>query len=179
VERFLEAGEPPIVFTLGTSASSAPGSFYRESLDAARAVGRRALLLVGRQDQALLAEPLPAGLLAVDYAPHQLVFPRAAAVVHHGGVGTTARALAAGRPMLVVPHAHDQPDNAHRVARLGLARVLDARRYRARRAAAHLRALLADGRYRDAGDRARAVIATERGADAACDVIEAVMRGRS
>ncbi len=172
VERFLNEGDAPIVFTLGSSASGAPGTFYRDSVDAARQLGRRALLLVGRQAGHLGSSPLPAGMLAVDYAPHQRVFPRAAAIVHHGGIGTTARALAAGRPMLVVPHAHDQPDNAHRAERLGVARVVDARRYRASRAAAHLAALLADRRYRDAGERAREVIAGEDGAGAACDAIE-------
>jgi UDP:flavonoid glycosyltransferase YjiC (YdhE family) len=176
VDRFLDAGEPPIVFTLGTSAAGAAGSFYRESLEAARALGRRALLLVGRQEGAFLAQPLPPGLLAAEYAPHHIVFARAAAIVHHGGIGTTARALASGRPMLVVPHAHDQPDNAHRVEGLGVARVLDARRYRARRAARHLDALLTDSRYRDAADRARQVIAAEDGPGAACDAIARVLQ---
>jgi UDP:flavonoid glycosyltransferase YjiC (YdhE family) len=175
VERFLSDGEPPVVFTLGTSAASAPGSFYRESVEAAQVMGCRALLLVGRQPETLLTAPLSIGVLAAEYAPHQPVFSRAAAIVHHGGVGTTARALASGRPMLVVPHAHDQPDNAHRVERLGVARVLDARRYRARHAAAHLRTLLADPSYRAAGERARQAIAGEDGAGAACEVIEQVL----
>ena len=175
VLRFLDDGEAPVVFTLGTSAVGAAGGFYRESVEAARAIGRRALLLVGRQDRALLERPLPAGMLAVDYAPHRVVFSRAAAVVHHGGIGTTARALAAGRPMLVVPHAHDQPDNAHRVERLGVARVVDARRYRARRVAAALETLLTEAGFRTAAERAREVIAREDGPGAACDAIEAAL----
>ena len=175
VGRFLDDGEPPVVFTLGTSAVGAAGTFYRESVEAARAIGRRALLLVGRQDQAFLARPLPPGMLAVEYAPHHLVFSRAAVVVHHGGIGTTARALAAGRPMLVVPHAHDQPDNAHRVARLGVARVVDARRYQARRVATALERLLMESGYRTAAGRAGKVIASEDGPAAACEAIEAAL----
>jgi UDP:flavonoid glycosyltransferase YjiC (YdhE family) len=175
VLRFLDDGEAPVVFTLGTSAVGAAGGFYRESVEAARAIGRRALLLVGRQDRAFLERPLPAGMLAVDYAPHRVVFSRAAAVVHHGGIGTTARALAAGRPMLVVPHAHDQPDNGYRVERLGVARVVDARRYRARRVAAALETLLTESGFRTAADRAREVIAREDGPGAACDAIEAAL----
>ncbi len=175
VSRFLQDGEPPVVFTLGTSAVGAAGAFYRESVEAARAIGQRALLLVGRQEQAFLARPLPPGMLAVDYAPHQLVFPEAAVVVHHGGIGTTARALAAGCPMLVVPHAHDQPDNAHRVERLGVARVVDARRYRAPVVAAALERLVAESGYRTAAARARDVIASEDGPGAACDAIEAAL----
>jgi rhamnosyltransferase subunit B len=111
--------------------------------------------------------------MAAEYAPHAGLFPRAAAIVHHGGVGTTAAALRAGRPMLVVPHAHDQPDNADRCRRLGVARVLDATRYTAQRAAAHLTALIADPSY---SRRARAIaeqIAHERGVETAADTIAA------
>ena len=77
--------------------------------------------------------------------------------------------------MLVVPHSHDQPDNADRVERLGVARVLDARRYRARRAARLLHALLTDPRHQDAANQARQVIATENGVAAACEMIERVL----
>jgi UDP:flavonoid glycosyltransferase YjiC (YdhE family) len=176
VADFLDEGDPPIVFTLGTSAAGAPGTFYEESLAAARAVGRRALLLVGRQASAEVADLRAPDVMVADYAPHEAVFPKAAVVVHHGGIGTMARALAAGRPMLVVPHAHDQPDNANRAGRLGVARVIDARRYRSPRVAAHLDALLTDVRYQHAAARARDVIVREDGVGVACDVIEATLR---
>jgi UDP:flavonoid glycosyltransferase YjiC (YdhE family) len=176
VVRFLDESEPPVVFTLGTSAAGAPGTFYEESLAAARAVGRRALLLVGRQASPDIAGLRAPDVMVADYARHQAVFPRAAAIVHHGGIGTMARALAAGRPMLVVPHAHDQPDNANRAGRLGVARVIDARRYRSPRVAAHLDALLTDVRYQHAAARARDVIVREDGVGVACDVIEATLR---
>ena len=172
VAAFLAAGEAPVVFTLGTSAVGAAGEFYTESVAAARAIGRRALLLVGRQAGNWLTGPPPPGLLAAEYAPHGDVFGRAAAIVHHGGIGTTARALAAGRPMLVVPHAHDQHDNAHRVERLGVARVLDARAYRAARVAAHLGPLLSDARYRGAATRVAEIIAQEDGVGTAVEEIE-------
>ena len=141
--RFLDDGDPPIVFTLGSTAVGAGAqAFYADSIAAARALGRRAVLLVGRREAGRSVTGLPAGMMAADYAPHHLLFPRAALIVHHGGVGTTGQALRAGRPALVVPHAHDQPDNGLRVARLGAGHVLDARRYTAARAAAALRALL-------------------------------------
>jgi UDP:flavonoid glycosyltransferase YjiC (YdhE family) len=175
LEEFLAAGEPPIVFTLGSAAILDAGTFYRESAAAAARLGRRAVLLTGpdgRNDPGAL----PAGIIAADYAPFSELFPRAAATVHQGGIGTTAQALRAGRPMLVVPFAHDQPDNARRVKRLGCGDFLDRSKYRAARAAAALDSLLAD---RDCAARAAEVgraVRAEDGAGAACDVIETELR---
>jgi UDP:flavonoid glycosyltransferase YjiC (YdhE family) len=101
-----------------------------------------------------------------------LLFPRAAAVVHQGGAGTLAQALRAGRPMLVVPHAHDQPDNAARVTRLGVARTIRPRAYRGRRVARELERLLGD---RSIGTRASdvaALVRAEGGAGAAAAAID-------
>jgi UDP:flavonoid glycosyltransferase YjiC (YdhE family) len=175
VGEFLDAGEPPIVFTLGSSATGAPGVFYDESLDAARRLGRRALLLVGRHT-ASTALASDGRALAVPFAPHDAVFPRAEAIVHHGGIGTTGQALRAGRPTLVVPHAHDQPDNALRVQRLGAARVLPAARYRSASAMRHLDALLSTPDYAARAQSAAATVRAEQGEDAACDAIEAAIR---
>jgi UDP:flavonoid glycosyltransferase YjiC (YdhE family) len=99
-------------------------------------------------------------------------------VVHHGGIGTTAQALRAGRPMLVVPHAHDQPDNARRVCALGVARQLDARRYRARRVVRELTQLLTHRPYAVRAAAVGAVVAAEHGATAACDAMERVAGAR-
>jgi UDP:flavonoid glycosyltransferase YjiC (YdhE family) len=173
LEAFLAGGPPPLVFTLGSSAVGAAGAFYHESAEAARRLGMRAVLLVGR-DPANRPPALSPDAIAVEYAPHGELFPRAAAVVHQGGAGTLALALRSGRPMVVVPYAHDQPDNAHRAARLGVARVVYPRRYTARRVADALRALLTHG---DAGRRAAevgAAVRAERGAAGACDVLEQV-----
>ena len=173
IATFLDRGEPPVVFTLGSSAVGAAGSFYEESVTAAEAIGCRAILLAGLDDRNRPRRTLPPTILIAEYAPHAALFPRAAVVVHHGGIGTTAAALRAGRPMLVVPHAHDQPDNAYRASRLGVARVLDARRYRADRAAAHLKALLSDPSYRTSAAGVAARLARENGLQAAADTIAA------
>lgn len=174
--EFLDQGEPPIVFTLGSSAVGAPGQFYDESLKAAASLGRRAVFLVGKYAPALTQAGVPDGMLVEAVAPHDALFPRAAAIVHHGGVGTTGQALRSGRPTLVVPHAHDQPDNAVRVSRLGVSRTLDARHYTASRAAGHLRALLEDPGYRARAKAIGATVQSERGAAVACDAIEALLR---
>ena len=77
----------------------------------------------------VLLPELPEGVVAFDYAPFSLLFPRAAAIVHHGGIGTTGQAMRSGRPSLVMPCAWDQPDNAERAARLGIARTIARNRY--------------------------------------------------
>ena len=127
---------------------------------------------------ALLAGPaatsltgLPGYVVAADYAPHAPLFARAAAIVHHGGVGTTGQALRSGVPMLVVPHAHDQPDNAFRVKKLGVARVVDARNNRAATASAALDALLTNASYATKARGIGAIVRAEDGARAACDAI--------
>jgi UDP:flavonoid glycosyltransferase YjiC (YdhE family) len=178
LERFLDAGPPPLVFTLGSSAVLTAGDFYEESLRAARMLGRRAVLLVGKQAGNLPPRPIGKDALACAYAPHSELFPRAAAVVHQGGVGTTAQALRAGRPMLVVPFAHDQPDNASRVRRLGVARVLSRRAYRAPRVAAELRRLLESPRYTARAAAVGTQVRAEDGAAAAAVALEKLLMAR-
>ncbi len=170
---FLDRGDPPIVFTLGSSAVGAAGDFYRESVAAAASLGARAVLLVGHDPANHPRDPLPRGVIAIESAPHQELFPRAAAIVHQGGVGTTGQAMRSGRPMLVVPHAHDQPDNAFRVTRLGAARVLRPGRYTASRAAAHIRALLTDPEYERRASQIGVLVGAENGTERAVAAIEA------
>ena len=177
LEAFLADGPAPIVFTLGSTAVGVPGAFYDESIKAAAALGRRAVLLVGRPGQSTARPAMPAGMIAVEYAPHGALFPRAAAVVHHGGVGTTAQGLRAGCPALIVPHAHDQFDNAARVERLGLGRTLEAPRYVAAAAAPLLRALVDSAPVAARGREIAAAIADEDGAAAAVRAIEATLAG--
>jgi UDP:flavonoid glycosyltransferase YjiC (YdhE family) len=173
LESFLAAGAPPVVFTLGSSAVGAAGRFYHESAEAAARLGVRAVLLTGGFAANRPAR-IPEGVLLVDRAPHQLLFPRARAVVHQGGAGTTAQALRGGCPMLVVPHSHDQPDNAFRVARLGVARTLYPKRYTAARASQELRRLLEDPSYAERARQTARIVAAEGGADAAADAIASV-----
>jgi UDP:flavonoid glycosyltransferase YjiC (YdhE family) len=177
LDRFLEAGPPPVVFTLGTSAVEAAGSFYEVSARAARRLGRRAVLLIGRHAHNRPRD-LDAHALAIEYAPHATLFPRAAAVVHQGGVGTTHQALAAGKPTLVVPHAHDQPDNAMRVARLGVSRTLFPARYTEAALVQELDALLSTAAYARRAGEVAARVREERGESAAVDALERLLTRR-
>lgn len=172
LETFLDDGPSPIVFTLGSSAVGAPGGFYRESIEAVRRLGARAVLLVGPYPENRPAGPLPDEVILVPFAPHAALFPRAAAIVHQGGAGTLQQALRAGRPTLVVPYANDQPDNAFRVARLGVSRTLPPRRYTARRVEVELRQILNDGTYRARAEAVAAELRAKAGAEAACEAIE-------
>ena len=139
LREFLDEGEPPIAFTPGSAMWSGQ-RFFQEAVSACRLLGRRGILLTRHPDH--LPPALPAGVLHVDYAPFSELLPKCAAMVHHGGIGTSAQAMAAGVPQLVTPHAHDQPDNAGRMVKLGVARVLPPGRFKARRIARELRALL-------------------------------------
>lgn len=177
LREFLDAGPAPLVFTLGSSAVWAAGTFYREAVKAAGLLGRRAVLLTGPQ-AAAPAEWLARDVMAVPYAPHSGLFARAAAIVHQGGIGTTGQALRAGRPMLIVPFSHDQPDNAARCARLGVARVVQRHGVRAGRLAGSLDALLGDPAVRARAEQIGVQVRGERGASAAVDAIEgALARG--
>jgi UDP:flavonoid glycosyltransferase YjiC (YdhE family) len=174
--RFLDDGPPPIVFTLGTAVAVAAGRFFEHSVAAAQALGRRAVLILKDTRNRLPA--LPANVMAFDYVPFAQLFPRAAAIVHHGGIGTTGLALRAGRPMLVVPFAWDQPDNAARAARLSVARVLFPARYTPARVAAELRRLLDEPAYAQRAAVVGEKVREENGVGAACDALENLLRQR-
>ncbi len=173
--QFLDGGEPPIVFTLGSLAVLAPGNFYLEAAAALRELGYRAVLLAGKEARKLSPEVLPEGTIAVEYAPHSELFPRSAAIVHHGGVGTTGEALLAGRPMLVVPDGFDRPDNAARVVRLGVGRQVSRDRYSAAVLAAELKQLLLDPVCEERAASIGRLLRAEDGVGAAAEAIEALL----
>ncbi len=175
LERFLDAGTAPVVFTLGTSAVWMADDFYLESIRAVGRLGRRAVLLVGKGEWNRLPDPLPEGVIAVDYAPHGDLFPRAAAIVHQGGVGTTGQGLRSGKPVLIVPFAHDQPDHAHRIERLGCGLGLQRKRYREALIAPVLRRLLEEPTFARRADEVDAIVRTENGADTACAALESAL----
>ena len=167
LEAFLAEGQPPLVFTLGTFAVGGAGRFYDRAAEVARRMGMRAVLLVGGAG----TPAVDGDVLRCGYAPHSLLFPRAAAIVHHGGVGTTGQALRAGKPQLVVPHMGDQNDHAHRIARLGTGLRMARRGFTVARATRLVTALLADPSYLAVAERIARDMAGEHGADAAADAI--------
>jgi MGT family glycosyltransferase len=175
LRAFVESGPPPLVFTLGSALVMEPGDFYNVSVAAARGVGQRAVLLVGPgKAEALRRKGVPDDVHIADYAPHSRLFPYASAIIHHGGIGTTAQAMRAGKPQLVVPHFGDQPDNANRIERLGIGRTISPSGYTPTRAARELATILNTRHKTRTAEMAKA-LDREDGVSAAADAIEAAM----
>ncbi|MEU4363871.1 glycosyltransferase [Promicromonospora sp. NPDC023987] len=119
LDRFLDAGDPPVYVGFGSMLAKDPESFTRAVLDGLHASGRRAVLATGWG--ALRPSRVPESVHVLDQAPHGLLLPRTAVAVHHGGVGTVAAAVRAGVPQVVRPFLGDQPFWARRVHELGIA----------------------------------------------------------
>lgn len=170
--RFLEHPEPPVVFTLGSVLSHTGNREFAAAAEACRILGRRGVLVTGGESS--MPASLPAGVIAVDYVPYSLLMSRGAATVHHGGIGTTAQSLRAGKPVIIIPHAHDQFDNAARVQRIGAGRWLPRRAATGKGIARVLRATLDDESIVTTAARVGAVVKHEDGATNAAIQIEAI-----
>ena len=169
VREFLDAGPPPVVITFGSAMRFAK-PYFAAAVEALQTIGRRGILLTQYAEQ--LPATLPAGIVHFDYVPLGQLLPRAAAIVHHGGIGTAAQGLASAIPQLVMPLAHDQPDNADRLQRLGVGRELRPKRFNAKNVARELQALDTD----DVRNACRAIADRFVCADPlteSCEIIEA------
>ena len=128
LNQFLQAGTPPIIFTAGTAMKHAD-QFFRDCIEACQLLGQRGILLTQHLEQ--MPAELPPGIQHFSYLPFSKVLPRALALVHHGGIGTTAQALVAGIPQVIRPMAHDQPDTAARIEKLGIGSTLAPNKFNA------------------------------------------------
>lgn len=172
LSAFLSAGPPPLVFTLGTFATHAAGAFYDQASEISRRLGMRAILLTGRES---VAQSDPS-IFECTYAPHSRIFPNAAAIIHHGGIGTTGQALRAGKPQLVVPHMGDQNDHARRIVQLGVGLTIKPVRFTINEAIAVLSTLLSNQDIRYEAMRIGAFIAAEDAPAAATSFIAQELR---
>jgi UDP:flavonoid glycosyltransferase YjiC (YdhE family) len=172
--QFLDNGPPPLFFTLGSSAVWVGRDFFQQSIRATKALGCRAVLVIGDKRN-LPTETLPPDVIAVDYVPFQSVLPRASVMVHHGGVGTTSQGLRAGIPSLIVPFAFDQADNAARAARLGTSRTVYSSQYSADRVTNEITILLTRPDYAEKAKAVSEALSRENGVGTACDLIERVL----
>jgi UDP:flavonoid glycosyltransferase YjiC (YdhE family) len=118
LENFLQKYPAPVYIGFGSMGSKNPKATLRTMVDALRQTGQPGILYSGWAG--LATDTLPENVLLIDGAPHDWLFPRMAAIIHHGGAGTTAAALRAGIPSTVVPHMADQPYWGRRVYELGV-----------------------------------------------------------
>ena len=173
---FLSSGPPPVYVGFGSMPAEDAPRLAEMIVSAVRQAGCRAVIAGGWSD---LAQAVPAGgdVLVIDGAPHDRLFPRMAAVVHHGGAGTTGAGLRAGRPTLVCPVLGDQPFWGRLVARLGAGPQPIARRdLTVERLAAALFDLTGNARYRTEAARLAEAIGREDGVSAATGFIERIGR---
>jgi rhamnosyltransferase subunit B len=168
-QDFLDSGEPPIVFTPGSAAATMQ-RFFSTSVEAARRLGVRAMLITNFTEQ--LPRDLPKDVRAFGYLPFSDVLPRAALLVYHGGIGTLAQTIKGGIPHFVVPCAHDQFDNGWRIEQLGLGRSIPQTRYRASSAVDAIRAILSDGPMKARAREYAAKIDSASALTQACELIE-------
>ncbi len=117
MQRFLDAGDPPVYVGFGSMSGRDPQHLTKLVIDALQQAGVRGLIATGWGG--LTAADLPETIFKIDSVPHDWLFPRVAAVVHHGGAGTTAAGLRAGRPTVICPFIVDQPFWGRRVHELG------------------------------------------------------------
>ncbi|ESQ77477.1 glycosyltransferase [Asticcacaulis sp. YBE204] len=175
LEAFLSAGEAPLVFSLGSTAVYDGESYYRDAAKAARALRQRAVLLVGAQSP-LLNDDFGPDILCVPYAPHSLLMPRAKVNIHHGGIGSSAQALRAGRPQIITPVFGDQFDNARRIERLGAGLDITFDKWTKASAIRLLDRLLTEPSFAQKATEAATVVAKEDGAVRAAERILASVR---
>ncbi|NIR42872.1 MAG: glycosyltransferase family 1 protein [Gemmatimonadetes bacterium] len=171
LQEFLAAGQPPLVLTPGSANRQASG-FFDAGIQAVTSLGRRAIVLTRYPDQ--LPTPLPDSLLHVDWASLARLLPRCSALLHHGGIGTSARGLAAGIPQLVMPMGFDQPDNAVRLRRLNVGELIAPNRFTPRHVEETLRRLLSSPATAAACRRYRDAIGGTSGIGATCDLLESL-----
>jgi len=172
---FLEAGAPPVYIGFGSMSSEHPAELMRLILDALAIHGRRAVVHSGWAG--LASATLPANVLTVGSLPHAWLFPRVSAIVHHGGAGTTAAAVRAGKPAVVVPFHGDQPFWARLAHQRGVATApLPRRELTAQRLAEAIEHAVGDVALRRTAADLGARVGAEDGVSAAVAVIEAVGR---
>ncbi|HWG45727.1 MAG TPA: nucleotide disphospho-sugar-binding domain-containing protein [Gemmataceae bacterium] len=169
LEEFLSVGEPPLVFSHSSAVWDAR-SFFQHSVAVANLLGRRAIVLTPHIEQ--VPQSLPSNVRHFSFVPHSRLLPRAAALVHHGGINTACQGLAAAIPQLIVPLFLDQPDNGRRLRKLGVAEIVRPRAYHPRRVSRKLRQLLESSETAERCRYYAARISEENGVEKACHALE-------
>jgi len=169
--NFLEAGPPPVYVGFGSMSNRDPEGTARIVLEALKRSGQRGLIATGWGG--LKRADLPDGVFKLDSAPHDWLFPRVAAVVHHGGAGTTAAGLRAGVSSVLVPHFGDQAFWGEQIVRLGVGpKAIPREEMTAEKLAAAIARAVTDETIRARSAALGERIRTEDGVGRAIEVIE-------
>ncbi len=177
LKNFLTNGEPPIIFTLGASAKYSSKTFYSENIMAVNLLNCRAVF-IGVEPEQLELNFNPKKIFVCSYAPYSQVFPLASVIVHHGGIGTFALSLRSSCPSLIVPFSQDHLDNAAKAKKLGVARILKPKRYKASKVVSEIKKLQSKA-YIQQTKKLGNLISSENGVAQACDRIEAYLKSKS
>ncbi|MDX2220038.1 MAG: glycosyltransferase [Burkholderiales bacterium] len=173
LQRYLDAGPPPVYVGFGSMAGTRPEATTRLVLDAIRQAKVRAVIATGWGG--MTEASLPSSVFMLDAAPHEWLFPRMAAVVHHGGAGTTAAGLRAGCPTVICPFGLDQPFWGRAVAALGAGPdPIPQKRLTAERLAAAIARAAGDATIRSNAARVGRSIQAEDGVARAVAIIERI-----
>ena len=178
LQVFIDTGEAPIVFALGSSAVHLAGDFYRISAAISRQLKRRAVLVYGGYDDQVEGIATGDDIFMINYVAYEKLFPHAALIVHQGGIGTLAQSLAAKCPVLIVPFGFDQFDNGERIENMGVGKCLPRASYNVENAAPVIEELLSQPDYRECSERIGKAVQSDDGAANAADVVEHLLANR-
>lgn len=176
LQAFLAEGDPPVYVGFGSMAGRDPRRVTRLVVGALQQAGVRGIIATGWGG--LTADELPESIFKIEEAPHDWLFPRVAAVVHHGGAGTTAAGLRAGRPTLICPFMADQPFWGKRVYELGVGpRPIPQKKLTVESLAAAIRTMVGDAAMRQKAVELGQKIQSEDGIGTAISIVEGVVSG--
>lgn len=174
--EFLAEGDAPVFIGFGSMIAPDPAAMTRLLIDALQRAGKRGVISSG---WAKLGGTLPDGIIAVDYVPYSWLFPQMAAVVHHGGSGTTGSALRSGVPSMVVSFTADQPYWGERTRALGVgAAPIPVSKLTAGQLAASIRQMTTDTGMRERAEALGAELQQENGIGVAVSIIQRVLGDR-
>jgi sterol 3beta-glucosyltransferase len=172
---FLKAGEAPVYIGFGSMSNKNPEATAKLMIEALQASGKRGIIHTGWAG--LRAENLPKEIFLLDFAPHDWLFPQMAAVVHHGGSGTTAAALRAGVPSVIVPHFGDQPYWGRRIHELGVgAAPIPRHKLNSERLAKAIQSMVNNPSMKEKATKLGAAIRQERGVENAVKAFDKLLR---
>jgi UDP:flavonoid glycosyltransferase YjiC (YdhE family) len=176
LDSFIENGDEPILFTLGSAAVNTSGDFYEKCMDVIGDIEHRAILLVGN-NKVDIPRNLESKIFACNYAPYNEVFKKCKIIVNQGGIGTVAQTMRAGKPMIGVPFSHDQPDNCFRIKRIGMGEVIYYANLSKRKLQTELLKILEHKKknYFENAQNISSLIKSENGIEKACNEIESLL----